>query len=271
MSGRMDMNHKKVHTFAICAYKESSFLEECILSLKKQTVRSKIIIVTSTPNDLIREMAEKYEIPLYVNQNGGITQDWNFAYQMAESDYVTIAHQDDIYSSRYAENVIARMKKSKDPIICFTDYYEVRNGRKVCSNRNLRIKRMLLLPLRLSLLQRRIGIRRLVLAFGCPICCPSVTFSKRKITKEPFQAGFRSDEDWEAWERLSRLKGEYIYIPRMLMGHRIHKESETTNILKDHARSQEDYIMFRKFWPDLIARKLTQLYASSEKSNDLDV
>lgn len=266
----MDMNHRNVHTFAICAYKESSFLEACILSLKKQTVRSNIILVTSTPNDLIRKMAEKYEIPLYINQNGGITQDWNFAYQMAESDYVTIAHQDDIYSPQYGESVIAHMTGSKDPIICFTDYYEVRDGQKICSNRNLRIKRILLFPLRFSRLQKRIGIRRLVLSFGCPICCPAVTFSKKKIEKEPFQAGFRSDEDWEAWERHSRLRGEYIYIPRMLMGHRIHAESETTNILNDNARSQEDYIMFRKFWPDLIARKLTRLYANSEKSNDLD-
>ena len=38
------------HTFAICAYKKSRYLENCILSLKKQTVTSNIIMVTSTPN-----------------------------------------------------------------------------------------------------------------------------------------------------------------------------------------------------------------------------
>ena len=34
------------HTFVICAYKESPFLEDCILSLKKQSIRSHIILVT---------------------------------------------------------------------------------------------------------------------------------------------------------------------------------------------------------------------------------
>ena len=45
------------HTFVICAYKKSSFLEECIISLKKQKYKSEIIMITSTPNELISEMA----------------------------------------------------------------------------------------------------------------------------------------------------------------------------------------------------------------------
>ena len=51
------------HTFAICAYKESPYLEECIKSLKSQTVKSNIIIVTSTPNQFISDLSEKYHLP----------------------------------------------------------------------------------------------------------------------------------------------------------------------------------------------------------------
>ena len=50
----------KDHTFVICAYKESAYLEECILSLKRQSVKSHLIMVTSTENDFIKEMAKKY-------------------------------------------------------------------------------------------------------------------------------------------------------------------------------------------------------------------
>ena len=52
------------HTFAICAYKESSFLEECIKSLKNQSIQSEIFIITSTPNSYIDRTAEKYGIPV---------------------------------------------------------------------------------------------------------------------------------------------------------------------------------------------------------------
>ena len=67
----MDKKNLK-HSFVICAYKESPFLEECIVSLKKQTVESNIIMITSTPNDYIRNMAKKYEIELFINhgENG---------------------------------------------------------------------------------------------------------------------------------------------------------------------------------------------------------
>ncbi len=49
----------KLHTFVVCAYKESKYLEECIMSLVNQEVKSHIIMVTSTPNEYISSMAEK--------------------------------------------------------------------------------------------------------------------------------------------------------------------------------------------------------------------
>ena len=60
------MTKRNDHTFAICAYKESPYLEECILSLKNQTVKSNIIMATSTPNEWIQGLAEKYEIQVKV-------------------------------------------------------------------------------------------------------------------------------------------------------------------------------------------------------------
>ncbi len=260
---------KSKHTFAICAYKESRYLEECITSLKKQSMKSKIILITSTPNRLIDEVAKKYQLHVYVNQNGGIVQDWNYAYEMADTDYVTITHQDDVYYSKYTEQVITHMEKSSRPIICFTDYFEIRRGKTITRNKLLKIKRIMLKPLTVKWMQNKKIVRRRILAFGCPICCPSVTIAKKNVKKAPFSVGFRSDEDWEAWEKLSKLKGEFIYIPIPLIGHRIHQESETTAILKDNARAQEDLAMFKKFWPEFIAKWLIKLYSASEDSNDL--
>ncbi|BDF17153.1 glycosyltransferase, group 2 family protein [[Clostridium] scindens ATCC 35704] len=257
------------HTFVICAYKESPFLEECIKSLLKQTVKSKIVMITSTPNEFIRHIADKYSLPVYYNSQGGITQDWNFAYSVANTDYVTITHQDDIYYCRFVERVLEKVKEANEPIITFTNYLEIREGQEVRKNKLLTVKRLMLVPLRFRLLQKRKIVRRMILAFGCPICCPSVTICKNKVKKPPFQVGFRSDEDWQAWERLSHMNGEFIYDAQILMGHRIHSGSETTDILKNNERTREDYIMFRKFWPHFIAKRLAKIYSMSEKSNEL--
>lgn len=261
----------KKHIFAICAYKESPYLEECIVSLKNQTVETNVILATSTPNDYITNLCKKYNISMFVNRGeAGITQDWNFAYKRADAEYVTIAHQDDVYHKKYVEILLKEMEKAKKPIIFFTDYCEIREGKTVHDNRLLKIKRIMLFPLRFKIMQRSRFIRRRILSLGSSICCPSVTFAKKNCPEEIFQHGFRASEDWQAWERLSRLKGSFVYSTMPLTYHRIHEESETSKILADNARMKEDFIMFRKFWPVPVARILTKFYSSSEKSNDLD-
>lgn len=258
------------HTFAICAYKESEYLEECIRSVTSQTVKTNVILATSTPNEYISNLCQKYDIPMFVNEGeAGITQDWNFAYKMADSDCVTIAHQDDVYSKGYVEFLMKEMEKVKRPIIFFTDYSELRDGKRVHDNKLLRIKRVMLIPLRFKCFWSSRFVRRRILSLGSPICCPSVTFVKANCPKEVFSHGFRADEDWEAWEMLSKLKGSFVYSKKVLTYHRIHEESETSKILGDNARGKEDYVMFRKFWPPFIAKILTKAYGTSEKSNEL--
>ena len=263
------------HTFVICAYKESPYLEECIKSLKSQKEKSNVIIITSTPNKYIENNAQKHGIPYHVNNGeGGITQDWNFGYQCAvneyKSKYVTIAHQDDIYDKDYLYVVMDTLRKAKCPLIVFSDYYEIRDEKKVTCNTVLRIKRLMLFPLRLPLMKKSKWMRRRILSLGSPICCPAVTFTVNNLPEIIFQNHYRACEDWEAWEKISILKGEFLYVPKMLMGHRIHADSETTAAIGDNQRSQEEYQMFCKFWPKRIAKLLGKLYSKGQKSNQLN-
>lgn len=258
------------HTFVICAYKESEYLEECILSLKNQSVISDIIMVTSTPNPYITAMAEKYDIPLYINEGvGGITQDWNFGLSHIETKYATVAHQDDIYEPDYAAEILREMQHKENVIMAFSDYRELRNGEKVHDTTMLKIKRLMLLPLRAKCFWGSRFVRRRILSLGDPICCPAVTFDLENVDRPIFTDGFRSCEDWEAWEKLSRLKGSFIYLYKPLMCHRIHEESATTAILSDNARVEENYIMYCKFWPKAIARLINHFYTKSEESNQI--
>ena len=262
---------KQLHTFAVCAFKESPYLEECLQSLMSQTVKSNIIIATSTPNDFIFSMGKKYSAPVIVNPGeGGITQDWNFAYTHADSKYVTIAHQDDVYDPGYLETALKKLEGSRKPLIFFSDYYEIRGSEKTYKNQLLQIKRLMLLPIRLPMAERSRWIRRRILSFGSPICCPSVTFAKADLPYAVFQHGFRACEDWQAWEMISKIKGDFLYSPKALMGHRIHEDSETSAIIEDHGRTEEEYIMYRKFWPEKIARMLNRAYSKAQGSNHLE-
>ena len=157
----------KDHTFAICAYKESAFLEECILSVVSGSVKSNVILATSTPNDSIKALCEKYNIPLYINEGiKGIGGDWNFAYSKADTPLVTIAHQDDIYEPDYAKEMLSFVNKSKEPIIYFSGYGELRNGEKIYNNTLLKVKKLMLSPLKIKALWKSKFIRRRILSFS---------------------------------------------------------------------------------------------------------
>ena len=258
------------HTFVICAYKESPYLEECVKSVKNQTVPSDLIMATSTSCDHIKEICERYGIRLYVNQGKtGITQDWNFAYEKCETPYITIAHQDDIYFPNYTEQIMKQAERAGKALLLFSDYYEIRNGEYVKSNLLLKVKRIMLFPLRGKVFQKSRFIRRRILSLGSPICCPSVTFCRDNLPRPIFHDHFRSNGDWEAWERISRLKGEFIYCPQPLMAHRIHADSATTAIIGDKSRTQEDMEMFCKFWPKGIAGFINWIYRRCEHSNEI--
>ena len=128
----------------------------------------------------------------------------------------------------------------------------------------------MLKPLKLKKISGFKFVKRLVLRFGNSICCPAVTFVRNNCPKEIFTCDFTCDVDWFAWEKLSKLKGKFIFNKHCLMGHRISLESTTTDIINQGIRTKEDYVMLRKFWPKFIAKKINKYYKNAEKSNNID-
>lgn len=264
------MKRWEKHTWVICAYKVSEYLEDAIKSVKSQTIKSNIIMVTSTPNDHIQKLSEKYEIPLFVNNGkAGIAGDWNFGYQKASTNIVTICHQDDIYKKNYLANIKRMIDKDQSTLIAFSGYGELRDGKEVYSNTLLNIKKLMLFPFRIGIFQKSKWIRRRILSMGSPICCPAVTFVKSNLPSVVFHDNFKSNLDWEAWEIVSKRKGRFSYVYKPLVLHRIHEESTTSEIIGGSLRGKEDFAMFCKFWPKCIAKIICKQYVKSERSNKI--
>lgn len=256
------------HTFVVCAYGESPFLEDCLLSLSIQTSFSDAVIATSTPNGMIDELAKKFDIPVCVNYGeSGIAGDWNFALSCAKTPLVTIAHQDDVYSDHYVEWMFESLNRASKPLLYFTNYGEIRDNAYIDNSTMNSVKRALLKPLELKSLQGSMLVKRGVVSLGNSICCPSVTYCVDALPQPIFSSGMRSNLDWEAWERLSRLKGEFVYDKRIGMYHRVHEGSETSACIVDDTRTKEDLMMLKKFWPDPIANLINKAYTKAQRYN----
>lgn len=256
------------HTFVVCAYKENKYLEECLISVINQTVRTNVIITTSTPNQHIQTLADKYGLTVRVNNGiGSMVDNWNFGVQSAKTNLVTIVHQDDTYEPEYAEKILRALNRADHPIIAFSHYAELRNGEKVYHNRLLNIKKCLLFPMKLS--TDSVFLRRLSLAFGNAICCPAVTYVKEYISADPFDITLQNSVDWNQWEKMSKIKGDFVYVDEPLMCHRIHSASTTSEMIENQTRRNEDFEIFCRFWPRPIAKFISKVYSTGEKSNAL--
>lgn len=256
---------KNNHTWVICAYGESSYLEACIQSLKAQTLSSQIICYSSTPIDAITKLCEKYDIPFFTKDGGGIGKDWNNALSFVNTKYATIAHQDDYYEPTYAENLLSKMARKEDSLIAYSDYFEEKNGVRISANTNLKIKTLMLKTM--SWFPTSQFWRNRILAFGNPICCPAVTYNLEKLANFYFDETMKVSLDWYAWYKISAYQGRFIYVSDKLMCHRIHEESETTKTIADNTRTKEDLFVYELFWPQWIANLLNKYYVKSQETN----
>lgn len=257
---------KNEHTFVICAYKESPYLEDCIASLCNQTVQSRVILYTSTPNDFIQQLCNEYEIEMYTKPGGGIGKDWNNALSFVNTKYATIAHQDDFYLETYAEEVINCFLNHSESLIVYSDYSEWKNGMVIPHNRNLKIKNIMLKAM--NIFPRSVFWRNRVLSLGNPICCPAVSYNLAKLDGFTFDEAMKVSLDWKAWYEISQKKGDFRFVDRQLMYHRIHELSETTNSISNNSRTNEDLVMYQLYWPKLVANFLMKFYVKSQETNN---
>jgi len=242
------------HTFVILAYKSSEYLEECYNALINQTIKSKIIMTSSTPNDGQIEFAQKRNIPLIINPNRkGFADDMNFAYKNAETDFVTLVHQDDFLLPQYTELCLKEASKYPDFFIIFTDYFELLNKQFSDKSLNIKIKKFMLktfFPFKNNL--ENLKLKKLLLSFGNPIIPASIFFNKKLIGEFEFKNEYKVSPEWEGLIRLSQKNGRFIYINKPMYVYRLHDLQITSTLLME--RQKEDEKVFNLLWPKSIAK-----------------
>ncbi len=261
---------KPEHAFAISAYKDSPYLESCILSLVGQDTPGDILICTSTPNDHISALSEKYSLPLYIREGeSSLRADWNFALYCAAqrgAGLVTVAHQDDIYHRDYRTALLSAYEHYPDMSLFCTRYETIdENGRRRPGEAEA-IKRILRLPLRLRRLDSLRFIKELPLRFGNGICCPSCTYNVELCGTEVFAGEHTFVTDWEALLRLAGMPGRFICEERELLSYRIHDGAATKENIRNHRREVEEREIFERLWPKAVVGLIMIPYKKSYKA-----
>jgi hypothetical protein len=199
-----------------------------------------------------------------------IKDDWNFAYNTADADFVTIAHQDDMYSKHYSEAFYEYLEKhdnASDIIIYLTGYTALKNG-KLSKDINSRIRRLLRTPLKSERLAYSSFVRKMTLSLGNSICCPSVTYNKKKLGDNVFTSEYSFNIDWDTFLKLSREDGLFAYVDRALTFYRVHDGATSKEFIENNKRVLEDTGMFNQFWPKPITKLIMLFYKKAYSTYD---
>lgn len=177
--------------FAICAYKDSPYLEACIRSVLGQNYPTKAIICTSTPSRFIEGLAKKYNLPYYVREGkSNIRDDWNFAYRMADARLVTIAHQDDCYRAGYVRAMVNAFRRFPDMTVFASDAITVKDGHPQPLERLRLVKKFLRLPLRSPYANHLSRIKKAPLSLEIPSAARHVPIIRMSWGKFYFPRSF---------------------------------------------------------------------------------
>lgn len=253
-------------TIVICAYKECEYLEASIRSVLGQSVKTGVVISTSTPNEFIYGLADKYSLEVWVNKDGGHAKDYNYAIKTTTTAICIMAHQDDLFHPDFVKKSLQAINASGRPIIAFTDYKEM-HGDKIddVDSRMVRIKRLLLWPMKNRRLSSTVFGKRICQCLGNPITHPSVTYIKSEMPEDCFLGQYEADMDWDLWERLSRQPGSFVYVDEILFYHRMHDGTATARLIESsNNRLKEDYELLCRFWPAWIAKVIMHFYKKAQ-------
>ena len=251
------------HAFVVPAHGHAPWLERCLRSLLAQRRSSPVLVTTSTPTPQILAAARDCGVPVEVNPLAeGIASDWNFAYDAATAEWVTLAHQDDVYEPEYVQACLEATDRARDPLLVFTGVVEVAEDGRATAN--TRIKQLIA---KLSFAGRAAitdGFsKQVLLGFGNPVPCSSVMLRKSRLPGFQFPSGWYSNLDWRAWLDIAEHKGAFVYVRSQLVHRTLHADAATSRYLAE--RSYEDSRMFRELWPGPVASVLKRLYSHSRR------
>jgi hypothetical protein len=252
----------KYHTFVVMTGKNAPYLENCLRSLKNQILKSNIIIYTSQTSKKIFYLSKKFNIKLIIKKRINIATDWNNALKASNSNWVTLAHDDDIYHKNYFKEIYKVIKENNNIQLVFTNYLQIKNN-KINKKINflLFIKKVILFFgfFYKNKISNKI-LKKNILLFGSTIPCPSVTYN-RKINnyKNLFNENYKINLDWDCWLNLALKKGSFYWLRKNLFFHRIHNNSVTSKGLFTGLRQIEDIKILQRIWPAFMVKIISKL------------
>jgi GT2 family glycosyltransferase len=237
---------------AVPIYNGAPFLARTIRSLLEQSVApDQIACIDDASTDESAALVGAFDdrsIRLIRNPTQlGLARNWNRALDLARDfDFLTIAHQDDIYETDYLEKVTTALRNHPSAFIAHTKASVIDEKDRFVTLSATRYKDKFW-P-KDPLVERPVEEELGLLIRGDYIFCPSVTFRSSAIDAVGrFDEDFEFVPDWDFWLR-GLLQGFTIVgVNEKLIRYRAHPQSATAVAEKTFRRYREEIEIVNRF------------------------
>lgn len=217
-------------TIAVLTYNRSKYLQQMLDSILLQTYKDfSVIIYDNCSEDNTTDIVKPYlsDNRFTYHRHDSMVDNFNYALQNCDTDYLLIVHDDDTMRSNMAKEEIDILNSHSDISMVWANMDQI--------NANNEIIRTAVssLPMNNKYTINPREYIKLFIKNGNMINCPTVMFRMSVIRANNlyFRNNVGSSRDCFMWLELNQLNYKFYYINNVLYNYRIHENQDSTNTL----------------------------------------
>jgi glycosyltransferase involved in cell wall biosynthesis len=205
----------------IPVYKGAAYLAEAIRSVLAQTLpASEIFVIDDGSPDNSAEIARGFPgVTVITQANAGVSAARNNGIRLAQSTWIALLDQDDLWEPRKLERQLAALHAHPGADVCFAG---LRNLRQVGTTSEFRIENYRAVPPDQRIVRELYGKYRIV---------PSAVLARRSslLQVDGFDPASSPCEDWDLWLRMEQAGATFTGCDEPLTQYRHHTSMGSGN------------------------------------------
>jgi glycosyltransferase involved in cell wall biosynthesis len=229
-------------TVAIPAYNGARFLPETLQSLRAQSLPEfKLVVLDDASTDGSAALAESLGVHVERNaQRLGLAANWNHALALCTTEYLVIAHQDDLYEPAFLATMLETIEAHPRAIAAHCKASTIDEHGHVTAH-PASVYKDRFWPRDTRVIEREPAEELRILRQGNYVIAPSAMLRMELVRhRGPFDARFAFVTDWEYWLRAVAAGHTLVGISERLVRFRRHEDTATRASERSLQRYEEE-------------------------------
>lgn len=233
------------------------YLKRAVKSVLSQTSSDwelTLVDGSTEPSTKIKEWANSLnnkKIQYLINtQDKSMSGNWNYAFDLASSELVTLLHDDDMLSPEYVKKMIVLSKENPNSSAYFCNVNTIDEQEQLTLTLADYIKRFIQPKGKFIHLSGDKGLAHLLK--GVFIFCPTMCYQKSKLTQQPFNKKWKMVTDLDFYINTIKTGGVLTGTSEKLYLYRRHSNNQTSKLTQSLIRFEEEVSIYTQVESDVL-------------------